>query len=54
MKESGGTSWKLIQKKFQISFMEVQQVQRYQTMMKKQKQGPVGQLKRKKYRSKES
>ncbi len=38
------------QKRFQISFIVIQQGQRYQAMMKRQKQGLMGQLRRKKYR----
>ncbi len=50
MKELYGTSWKLIKRIFQISFVAIQQVQRYRARMKKQKQGPVGQLRRRKYK----
>ncbi len=52
MKEFYDTSWKLIKRIFQISFVAVQQVQRYQTKMKRQKQGPVEQLRRRKYKPK--
>jgi len=40
----------IYQKKFQSLFVGVQQVQRHQAKMKRLKQGPIGQLKRRKYR----
>ncbi len=40
-----GTSWKCIQKTFQILYMEIQQAQRHRAKMKRMKQGLIGWLK---------